>query len=47
LRFLSIISRVLRLEVSVWISKTIGKGVPYGFLSGFFLSPLQKLREVA
>jgi len=28
LRFLGIILRVLRLEVSVWISQSIGKGVP-------------------
>jgi hypothetical protein len=35
LKFLSIILRVLTLEVSVWISKTIMKGVRFGFLSGF------------
>jgi hypothetical protein len=34
LMFLGIILRVVRLEVSAWISKTIGKRV-YGFLSGF------------
>jgi hypothetical protein len=33
LRFLGIILRVLKLDVSVWISQTIGMGV--WFLSGF------------
>jgi hypothetical protein len=33
LRLLGINLRVLRLEVSVWTSKTIGR--EYGFLSGF------------
>jgi hypothetical protein len=33
IQFLGIILRVLRLEVSVWISETIGKWI--WFLSGF------------
>ncbi len=52
LRFLGIILRVLRVEVSVWISKTIGKGGGMVFYQVFLLSPLQctvtelkKLRE--
>jgi hypothetical protein len=40
LRFLGIILRVLKLEVSVWISQTIGMGVWF-FIRGFLLSPLQ------
>ncbi len=39
-RFLCIILRVLRLEVSVWISETIGKGGVV-FYQAFLLSPLQ------
>jgi hypothetical protein len=31
LKFLAIILRVLRLEISVWISKTIGQGVCFSF----------------
>ncbi len=44
LRFLGIILRVLRFEVSVWISYTVGKGVWEGgmvFYKIFLLSPLQ------
>jgi hypothetical protein len=37
LRFLGIILRVLRLEVSVWISKTIGKGGWFSIRFFFFL----------
>jgi hypothetical protein len=40
LRFLVIILRVRRLEVSVWISLTIGKGGMV-FYQVFLLSPLQ------
>ncbi len=37
LRFLDIILRVLRLEVSVWISETIGKGVWFSIRFSTFL----------
>jgi hypothetical protein len=37
LKFLGIILRVLRVEVSVWISKTIGKGVWFSIRSSSFL----------
>ncbi len=45
LRFLGLILRVLRLEVSVWISENIGKG--YDFLSGLqqLYSKGKRLRE--
>jgi hypothetical protein len=44
-RFLCIISRILRLEVSVKFSKTRGRG--YGFYQVFLLSPSQcKITEL-
>jgi hypothetical protein len=47
LRFLGIILRVLRLEVSVWISYTIGKGVWFSIRFSSFLlyRNCKRLRE--
>jgi hypothetical protein len=47
LRFLDIILRVLRLEVSVWISETIGKGVWFSIrFSTFLLTVYNKVAWV-